>query len=113
MKSVNASASWSPPRPTSRRRTRVDFPGEADEGSGRVVALPAPWVTAAHAFRRAPTPAPRPVLRDGVDRVLAARRVIAALPAQQAAEGDAVEQDELDQEPAHGRLARGASAVDS
>ena len=37
----------------------------------------------------------------GVDRVLAARRVEPALPAEQSAERDAVEEDDMDEEPRH------------
>ncbi len=55
----------------------------------------------AHAFRCPPTAAPRAVLRDGVDRVLTARRVIATVAAEQAAERCAVEQDEEDEQAGH------------
>ena len=50
---------------------------------------------------RPPAAAPRAVLGYGVDRVLAAARVVAALAAEQAAEGDAVEQDQEDEDAGH------------
>src|SRR5437764_14064752 len=72
--------------------------------SSRVVTAAAPRVAPADALRRAPASRNRPVLRHRVDRVLAARRVIPALPPQQAAERRPVEQDDLDQEPLHGHF---------
>jgi len=53
----------------------------------------------ADALDRAPPAAPCAVLVDRVDRVLAARRHVAALPAEQSPERDAVEEDEMDQQP--------------
>src|SRR4051812_25875818 len=58
-------------------------------------------MAATNPFEGAPGTGERSVLVDGVDRVLAARGVIAALAAEQSAERHAVEQDELDEEPAH------------
>jgi hypothetical protein len=38
---------------------------------------------------------------DGIDRILTARRMKAALSAEQPAERDAVEEDKVDEEPLH------------
>ena len=59
------------------------------------------WMAAQHPFDRFPTAAKSAVFGHGIDGVLAACRVEAALAAEEGAEGDAVEQDELDQQPAH------------
>src|SRR4051812_22591752 len=80
------SSATAEPKPPSRRQCLR-----------RVIALPAPRMTAADALRRAPTPPPRAVLRDGVDRVLTARRIVPALAAEQAAERDPVEHHQEDE----------------
>jgi hypothetical protein len=58
-------------------------------------------MAAADALDRAPPAAPGAVEVDGVNRVLAARWMKAALPAEQSAERNAVEEDEVDEEPLH------------
>jgi hypothetical protein len=67
----------------------------------RVISPAAERVTPGDALGRLPRAAGGAVLVHGVDRVLAARRVEAAVPAQQAAERRAVEQDEMDEQLAH------------
>jgi hypothetical protein len=67
----------------------------------RVVPPPAPGVTAADPLNRAPPAAPRAVKGDGIDRILTARRMKAALSAEQPAERDAIQEDEVDEEPTH------------
>ncbi len=64
---------------------------------GGIVALSAPRVAAGDALDGKPASAPGAVFLDGVDGVLAARGMEAALAAEQAAEGDAVEKDEMDE----------------
>jgi hypothetical protein len=66
-----------------------------------IVPATAPGVAAGDAFEGFPRAAPRAVLVDGVDGVLATRGLVAAVAAKERAERDAVEQDELNQEPAH------------
>lgn len=63
----------------------------------RVVTLSAPRMAAANPLETAPPASPRAVFVYGVDRVLAACRMKSALPAEQSADGDAVEQDKMDQ----------------
>ena len=68
----------------------------------RVVPLSAPRMAPADALDRAPSAATRAMLVDRVDRVLAARRHIPALPAEQSPERHAIEENEMDEQPAHG-----------
>src|SRR6476659_8701780 len=61
-------------------------------------------MTAGDALDRLPSAAGDAVLVHRVDRVLAARRIEAALPAEQPAERHAVQQHEVDQDEAHGEV---------
>lgn len=63
----------------------------------------------ADSFGRAPAAGGGAVLVYRIDRVLAARGVIPALAAQQSAKRDAVQENELDQQPLHGGTSFDAS----
>ena len=69
--------------------------------SRRIIPFPTKRVTSTHTLSRPPGSAQRAVFADRIDRVLAARRLVAAVAAHPAAEGSAVHQDELNQEPTH------------
>ena len=64
----------------------------------RVVPLPTPRMTLGDALHRLPAPSHHPILRDGVDRVLAARGMESALSAEQSREGGAIEDHDEDAE---------------
>ena len=67
----------------------------------RVVSLATPGMAAADSSAGFAAAGERAVLADGVNRVLAARRGVAALPAHQLAEREAIKDNELDQHPSH------------
>jgi hypothetical protein len=64
--------------------------------------MPTPGMAAENSARGFPRAANGAVFLDGVDGVLAAAGRIAALPAKELPQRGAIQQDELDQEPAHG-----------
>lgn len=78
--------------------------------SRRVMPVPAPRVTTTYTLHGPPASAERAVFVDRVDRVLAARRLVPAMPAEQPAERDAVEEDEENQNAGHGEIVGSALA---
>lgn len=72
-----------------------------DRGSRGVVALAAPGMAAANPLDGTPTAAGGAVLINSIDRVLAARWEIPAVTAEELAQGGAVHQDQMDQQPTH------------
>ena len=72
---------------------------------GGVVAVAAPGVAAEDAAEGFACAAEGAVFGDGVDGVLTAGGGEAALAAEESAEGGAVENDEMDQEPPHNYFA--------
>jgi hypothetical protein len=71
-----------------------------------VISAAAPGVAAGDALEGFPGAAEGAVLGDGVDGVLAAGGLEAAVAAHEWAEGGAVEQYEVDEEPSHGLMVR-------
>jgi hypothetical protein len=69
--------------------------------SRRIISMSAPRMASQHAPKRFPRPANRPVFVDGINGVLAARWRISALPAKESASRSAVNDDDLNQKPAH------------
>ena len=69
--------------------------------SGGIESVSAPGVAAGDSLGGAPGAADRAVFVDGVDGVLGAGGDVAAVAAEESAEGGAVEEDEVDEEPAH------------
>ena len=67
-------------------------------------------MAAGDAFEGFPGAAEWAVLVDGVDGVLAARRVVTAVAAHEGTERHAVEQHEVDEEPSHGLMVRADQA---
>jgi hypothetical protein len=61
----------------------------------RVIPSPTPRMATPDPFHRFPRAANRPVFCDRIDCVLAARRVIAAMPAHELSECGAIEQDDM------------------
>jgi hypothetical protein len=58
-------------------------------------------MTAANPLQGSPAPPPGAIFVDGIDRILAAGGVVAALAAQETSEGGSVEEDEVDEEWFH------------
>ena len=76
--------------------------GEGEKTSSRrIVSAGAEWMTFADPLHRFPSTSHRSVFIDRIHRILAARRLKAALAAPEAAQGGAIDQDELDQKPSH------------
>ena len=67
----------------------------------RIIPLAAPGVAAADALGGEPGAACGAEAGDRFDRILAAGRIVAAMPAEETSERHTVEQHELDQQPSH------------
>jgi hypothetical protein len=72
--------------------------------SGGVVSAPAERMTSRHAFHRPPCTTGSSVFINRIDGVLTARRNEPAVPAEQSAQRDAIQQHELDEQPFHVNL---------
>ena len=71
------------------------------EESSRVEATTPPRVTSTDSLGGAPGAGECAVFFDGVDGVLGTGGEVAAVAAEETAEGGAIEEDEMDEQPAH------------
>ena len=73
----------------------------------RIVTAPTPRMAAENSPDGPPRAANSAVFINGVDGILAARGLIAAMPAEELPQCDAIEQDKMDQEATHHAIVSG------